>query len=94
MIAYYVFMEKRDDVYKNRGLHEYGDVKFADNVNKKYPIDTPEHIRAAWSYFHMPRDYEMCIRDRNNLADGRKPDTYTVLLFRFGYVRIFCKPIV
>lgn len=34
MIAYYVFMEKRDDVYKNRGLHEYGDVEFADNVNK------------------------------------------------------------
>ena len=58
MIAYYVFMEKRDDVYKNRGLHEYGDVEFADNVNKKYPIDTPEHIRAAWNYFHMPRDYE------------------------------------
>lgn len=25
---------KRDDVYKNRGLHEYGDVEFADNVNK------------------------------------------------------------
>ena len=42
-------MQKRDDVYKNRGLYEYGDVEFADNVNKKYPIDTPEHIRAAWS---------------------------------------------
>ncbi len=51
-------MKKRKDVYKNHGLHEYGDVEFADNVNKKYPIDTPEHIRAAWSYFHMPRDYE------------------------------------
>lgn len=51
-------MEKRDDVYKNRGLHEYGDVKFADPVNDKYPIDTEEHIRAAWSYIHMPRNYE------------------------------------
>lgn len=51
-------MEKRDDVYKNRGLHEYGDVEFADNVNNKYPIDTPEHIRAAWRYIHIPRDYE------------------------------------
>lgn len=50
-------MEKRDDVYKNRGLNEYGDVKFADPVNDKYPIDTPEHIRAAWSYIHMPRNY-------------------------------------
>ena len=51
-------MEKRKDVFPNRGLHEYGNVEFADNVNKKYPIDTPEHISAAWSYFHMPRDYE------------------------------------
>lgn len=40
-------MKKRDDVYKNRGLHEYGNVEFADPVNDKYPIDTPEHIRAA-----------------------------------------------
>lgn len=51
-------MEKRDDVSPKRGLDEYGDVTFADNVNNKYPIDTPEHIRAAWSYIHMPRDYE------------------------------------
>ncbi|UKI42272.1 MAG: hypothetical protein L6V95_04765 [Candidatus Melainabacteria bacterium] len=51
-------MEKRDDVYPNRGLNKYGDVEFADVVNKKYPIDTIEHIRAAWSYFHMPRDYQ------------------------------------
>lgn len=51
-------MEKRKDVYPKRGLHEYGDVEFGDSVNNKYPIDTPEHIRAAWSYFHMPRDYE------------------------------------
>lgn len=51
-------MKKREDVYPNRGLHEYGNVEFADSVNKKYPIDTSEHIRAAWSYIHMPRDFE------------------------------------
>ena len=51
-------MEKRDDVYPERGLHEYGNVDFADPVNKKYPIDNEEHIRAAWSYIHMPRNYE------------------------------------
>ena len=51
-------MKKRDDVYKNRGLHEYGNVEFADDVNNKYPIDTEEHIRAAWNYIHIPRDYE------------------------------------
>ena len=51
-------MKKRDDVYPNRGLNKYGNVKFADSVNKKYPIDTIEHIKAAWNYFHMPRDYQ------------------------------------
>lgn len=51
-------MEKRDDIYPNRGLNEYSDVKFADPVNNKYPIDSEEHIRAAWSYIHMPRNYE------------------------------------
>lgn len=51
-------IEKRKDVYPERGLHEYGDVKFADPVNEKYPIDTPEHIRAAWSYIHMPRNFD------------------------------------
>lgn len=49
-------MEKRKDVYSNRGLHKYGNVEFADPVNNKYPIDTEEHIRAAWSYIHMQRD--------------------------------------
>lgn len=37
----------------------YGDVKYADpgyNGEKKYPIDTPDHIRAAWSYINMPKN--------------------------------------
>ncbi len=51
-------IEKRLDVNPDEGLYEYGDVKFADEVNKKYPIDTPEHIRAAWSYIHIPRDFD------------------------------------
>ena len=51
-------IEKRNDINPERGLKEYNNVKFADETNKKYPIDTPEHIRAAWSYFHMPRNYE------------------------------------
>jgi hypothetical protein len=45
-------IHRREDVNPKRGEHEYGDVKFADPVNKKYPVDTPEHIRAAWSYIH------------------------------------------
>lgn len=36
------------------GVDKYGDVAFADPTNKKYPIDTEEHIRAAWNYIHHP----------------------------------------
>jgi hypothetical protein len=45
-------IERRDDVNPERGEKEYGDVAFADPVNNKYPIDTPKHIRAAWSYIN------------------------------------------
>ncbi len=43
---------RRDDVNPDEGEEKYGDVKFADPVNNKYPIDTPEHVRAAWSYIN------------------------------------------
>lgn len=45
-------IDRRDDVNPSEGEHRYGDVAFADPTNNKYPIDTPEHIRAAWSYIH------------------------------------------
>src|SRR5260370_37190827 len=34
----------------------YGDVTYADPKNGKYPIDTEEHARAAWSYINMPKN--------------------------------------
>lgn len=37
---------------REEGERKYGDVEYADPVNKKYPIDTDEHIRAAWSYIN------------------------------------------
>ncbi len=37
---------------KKRAVEEYGSVKFADPANKKYPIDTEAHIRAAWNYIN------------------------------------------
>ncbi len=49
-------IEKRGDVDPERGTREYGDVTFADPTNKKYPIDTEEHVRAAWSYIHQKRN--------------------------------------
>ncbi len=50
--------EKKPSEYLNKGLHKYGHVKFADPINNKYPIDNEEHIRAAWSYIHIPRDFK------------------------------------
>ena len=43
---------RREDVNPKDGEHEYGAVEFADPVNKKYPIDTAAHVRAAWSYIN------------------------------------------
>lgn len=30
--------------------------KYADPKNFKYPLDTEAHVRAAWSYIHMPKN--------------------------------------
>lgn len=44
------------DVNPDEGIRRYGDVTFADPVNNRYPVDTPEHIHAAWSDIHHERD--------------------------------------
>jgi hypothetical protein len=49
-------MKKRTDVNPKRGVAEYGDVTFGDPTNKKYPLDTAEHIKAAWSYIHHSKN--------------------------------------
>lgn len=54
-------IDKRDDTHPAAGEPTYGDVQFADPTNKKYPIDTPEHVRPGWrsncpelySYIHQ-----------------------------------------
>lgn len=46
------FIATRKDVNPKEGKDKYGDVPFADAKNKKYPIDTAEHIRAAWNYIN------------------------------------------
>jgi len=45
-------IDRREDVNPEMGEHKYGDVEFADPTNNKYPIDTPEHVRAAWNYIN------------------------------------------
>ncbi|MDD3437463.1 MAG: hypothetical protein PHC64_09965 [Candidatus Gastranaerophilales bacterium] len=62
---------RRNDVSPEEGLHKYGSVEFADPINKKYPIDSPEHIRAAWSYLHMTRDYKKYSKQDLNTIKGR-----------------------
>src|SRR5690606_10198872 len=47
---------QRQGVNPDEGIREYGDVVFADPVNHKYPVDTREHIEAAWRYIHQARD--------------------------------------
>lgn len=49
-------IHERDDVSPTEGEHKYGDVQFADPTNKKYPINTPEHVRAAWSYINHEKN--------------------------------------
>lgn len=61
-------IDRRDDVNPKEGEREYGDVKFADPVNNKYPIDTDEHIRAAWSY----------INHKDNAAKYDKDEVETI----------------
>lgn len=54
-------VEEREDVDeadKKRAESDYGDVEFADEKNKKYPIDTAEHIRAAWNYINKEKNAE------------------------------------
>ena len=45
-------IDKREDVNPETGEDKYGDVEFADPTNNKYPIDSAEHVRAAWSYIN------------------------------------------
>ncbi len=45
-------IDKREDVNPDAGERKYGAVEFADPTNNKYPIDTPEHIRAAYGYIN------------------------------------------
>jgi hypothetical protein len=51
-------IHRRPDADPREGRRKYGDVTFADPVNRKYPIDTPGRIKAAWAYLHQPSNAE------------------------------------
>lgn len=53
------FVAARSDVTeadKKAAKGKYGDVTYADEKNKKYPIDTEAHIRAAWNYINKGKN--------------------------------------
>ena len=67
-------IEARKDVStadKARAKQEYGDVKYADPANKKYPIDTEEHVRAAWTYINMPKNAKFYSTGELSAIKGR-----------------------
>ena len=64
-------IDRREDVNPKEGERKYGDVEFADPVNNKYPIDTPEHVRAAWSYIHQRDNAAKYDRDEVRLIEER-----------------------
>jgi hypothetical protein len=49
-------ISRRGDADPSEGLERYGPTLFADPTNKKYPIDTPGRIQAAWAYIHQPNN--------------------------------------
>lgn len=64
----------REDVSasdKKRATEEYGDVKFADETNKKYPIDTAAHIRAAWNYINKSKNAAKYSADEVKAIKGK-----------------------
>lgn len=60
-------MKRRKDTNPDEGENKYGDVEFADSTNNKYPIDTEEHVRAAWSYINKAGNAE-----KYSAADAEK----------------------
>jgi hypothetical protein len=64
-------IERRKDVNPESGKEEYGDVEFADPVNNKYPIDTAEHVRAAWRYINQEDNAAKYDKDEVSIIKDR-----------------------
>jgi len=64
-------IKKREDVNPESGIEKYGDVEFADEKNKKYPIDTEAHVRAALAYWGMPKNREKYSKEDQKVITAR-----------------------
>ena len=49
-------IRRRPDANPREGEAKYPKATFADPTNRKYPIDTPGRIKAAWAYIHQPKN--------------------------------------
>ena len=49
-------MTPKEKTQHHHDSKPYGDVEYADPKNNKYPVNTPEHVRAAWSYIHHSKN--------------------------------------
>ncbi len=65
------YIKRREDANPDEGEEKYGDVQFADPTNKKYPIDSPNHVRAAWSYINHADNAEKYSRDEVETIKSR-----------------------
>jgi hypothetical protein len=65
------YIHRRDDIDPDEGLREYGDVEFADPTNHRYPIDTPQHVRSAWSYINHEENADKYDADEVATIKGR-----------------------
>src|SRR5215210_2326221 len=64
-------IRRRADTNPSEGLQKYGDTRFADPTNKKYPIDTSGRIKAAWAYLHQPSNAAKYTAAERRIIQGR-----------------------
>ncbi len=64
-------IHRRRDADPRVGLEKYGNTTFADPVNKKYPVNTPGRIKAAWAYIHQPSNAQKYTREEVRTIKGR-----------------------
>lgn len=64
-------LDKLSAMARGAAPKPYGNVKYADPKNGKYPIDTKEHVKAAWSYINMPKNASKYSPDEVKAIKGR-----------------------
>lgn len=59
------------------GDRKFNKVKFADSVNKKLPIDTPENIRQSWDTLHEGKNANKFKQEEFKTFEGKIIDAWT-----------------